>query len=452
MPLHVDYEFRWKNFRAFKDTGWVKFPALTVLIGPNNSGKTSVIAPLLMLSQTAASPDTSTPLVTRGQLSDAGMLKDFVHDHDLTKNLFFGLRYHIHSEVPKKVDKIGSYPPGAAEITFGQGRQKEDILLKKFELFDVLNRPFLRQNLAGRGLYKLTSDAITRLKVEERNAIANNHPINFLFSPVGALSRRRRTSEKAPSSDYSRDFSMYLNAISAVFEELMGIFRTLSYIGPLRDRPKRYYEKSSELPWAVGSHGEDMANLVRRKMPELSIGLNRWVKKFEFGEQLIVKDVSEELFYLAFADAGGKRVTNIADTGFGASQILPLIVQALAARKDTLTIAEQPEIHLNPRLQYLIADLLVEMASNDRRVIVETHSEHLLLRLRSLVAMNKIAPEKVAIYFVERIDGVSSIRRIPLTANGGIPHNLWPMGFFEDSLRESLALAEAQAQHAKRSQ
>jgi len=77
-------------------------------------------------------------------------------------------------------------------LTFGQGRQREDILLKKFELFDVLNRPFLRQRLAGRGQYELTSEAITRLKAAERAAIANNHPINFLFSPVGALSRAYR--------------------------------------------------------------------------------------------------------------------------------------------------------------------------------------------------------------------------------------------------------------------
>jgi predicted ATPase len=85
-----------------------------------------------------------------------------------------------------------------------------------------------------------------------------------------------------------------------------------------------------------------------------------------------------------------------------------------------LTIAEQPEIHLNPRLQYVLADLFVEMANSDHRVIVETHSEHLLFRLRRLVADGKIDHKRVAIYFVEKVNGVSGIRRVDLLGNGHV--------------------------------
>ena len=340
-----------------------------------------------------------------------------------------------------------------AQLTLAAGERKEDVLLRRFELFDFYNRPFLQMTLTSKGDYSFRSDAITDLKPEERAAIEKNKPVNFLFSPTGALySYQEKTvgHEKAPSSDFSRSFSMYLGALSFEFEELLRLFRNLSYIGPLRDYPKRYYEIASEMPTAVGSHGEHMANLVRRRLPEIRTTLNRWVKRFEFGSRLVAKDVSDELFFLAFEDANRKGKTNIADLGFGASQVLPLIVQALTAKKDSLTIAEQPEIHLNPRLQYLLADLLVEMANADRRVIVETHSEHLLLRLRRLVATGKIPHEKVAIYFVEKTEGVSKIRNIPIKENGDISHDVWPKGFFEDSLPESIALA--QAQHAKSKQ
>jgi len=51
MAMHVDYEIRWKNYRAFEDTDWVKIRPLTVIIGPNNSGKTSVISPILLLAK-----------------------------------------------------------------------------------------------------------------------------------------------------------------------------------------------------------------------------------------------------------------------------------------------------------------------------------------------------------------------------------------------------------------
>ena len=108
------------------------------------------------------------------------------------------------------------------------------------------------------------------------------------------------------------------------------------------------------------------------------------------------------------------------------------------------SVAEQPEIHLNPRLQCVLADLFVEMANSEHRIIVETHSEHLLLRLRRLVASGEIPHEKVAIYFVEKSAGISTIRPIPLEENGHIPSDVWPKGFFEETLRESLALATEQ--------
>src|SRR2546425_97091 len=79
-----DYAIRWQNFRGFADTGWLTLPPLTILIGPNNSGKTSVITPLLLMNQTLQSRDASTPIVTRGSLLDAGSFQNLLTEHDLS--------------------------------------------------------------------------------------------------------------------------------------------------------------------------------------------------------------------------------------------------------------------------------------------------------------------------------------------------------------------------------
>lgn len=451
MALHTDFEFRWKNYRAFEDTDWIKIRPLTVLIGPNNSGKTSMTSPMLLLDQTMSSRDAITPLLTRGPLIDAGSFKNIVHNHDTTKTLFLGLRYHLHDgkeeKAKGKIGKIGTYGPGGLEITLKAGKRFEEIVMQRFALFDVIKRPFLRQDRAADGSYTLKSDAF-KLRHKERNAIHDSMPLNFLFSPSVAIrtlqSQSEKKGEKVSVVPPSRGFVMYLNALSAAFGELGEIFRDLAYVGPLRERPRRYYSIAGEMPISVGSRGEHMANLVRRRLPELREHLNSWIRRFEFGKGLTVDNLSDEFFSLSFVDQES-RPTNIADAGFGASQVLPLIVQALAARKQSLTIAEQPEIHLNPRLQHLLADLFVEMANSDHRVIVETHSEHLLLRLRRLVADGKIDHKKVAIYFVEKTKGVSGVRHISLEGNGNIPYETWPKGFFEDTLSESLALAAAQS-------
>jgi predicted ATPase len=453
MALHTDYEIRWKNYRAFEDTDWIKIRPLTVLIGPNNSGKTSVTSPLLLLDQTMSSRDAITPLLTRGPLIDAGSFKNIVHNHDTTKTLFLGLRYHLHDETEaKKIGKIGTFGPGGLELTLKAGKRFEEIVMQRFALFDVINRPFLQQDRGHDGSYTLKTDAF-KLRSREVQAIHDSQPLNFLFSPSVAIRRLqtqgKNKGEKVSLVPPSSGFVMYINALSACFGELGDIFRDLAYVGPLRERPRRYYSISGEMPISVGSSGEHMANLVRKRLPALEDHLNSWIRRFEFGKGLIVDPLSDEFFSLSFVDEESRR-TNIAEAGFGASQVLPLIVQALAARTQSLTIAEQPEIHLNPRLQFLLADLFVEMANSDHRVIVETHSEHLLLRLRRLVADGKIDHKKVAIYFVEKTKGVSKIRHMSLERNGHIPYETWPKGFFEDTLGESLALAAAQSRKSSK--
>jgi hypothetical protein len=447
MAFHVDdYEIRWQNYRPFKDTDWIVLRPLTILLGNNNSGKTSVVSPLLLMAQTMSSRDALTPLVTRGPLIDGGTFKDIFHNHDTSQSLFFGLRYHLHDKGRREIKPVGEYPPGAVEITLAVGDNTDDISLTDLAFYDIYKRPYLFHRRNPDGNYDVDFRIEQELQSGERNAISRSRPVNFLFSPTSVLGNYETptsSTEETPSRSHSTAFNHYLRVVAFAFEQIRDLCRNLAYIGPLREQPRRYYETSGETPLSVGAHGEHMANVIRRRLANNPKELNRWIRRFEFGEKLRIDKLSDGLFSLCFV--GGKHSfnTNIADAGFGASQVLPLIVQALTGVKENLTIAEQPEIHLNPRLQSMLADLFVEMVHNDQRVIVETHSEHLLLRLRRLIADGTIDSKMVAIYFVEREDNASSVKPIEIRKNGHIEQ--WPKGFFEDSLRETLALASAQS-------
>jgi len=154
-------------------------------------------------------------------------------------------------------------------------------------------------------------------------------------------------------------------------------------------------------------------------------------------------------YSLRFLKDNSHFYTSIANAGFGASQVLPLILQAIVSPKRSITIAEQPEIHLNPKIQCELADLFVSMADKGQTIIAETHSEHLLLRLRRLIAEEKIDSENVAIYFVEKNGHDSVIKNIKLQENGHINQIDWPKDFFGESLKESLAMASEQAKRKK---
>ena len=448
MAFHVDdYKIRWTNFRAFRDTGWITIRPLTILLGANDAGKTSVFSPLLLLAQTMRSPDSVTPIIAKGPLADLGSFQELLRNKDVSKPMSLGFKFHLHHESGKP-DPLGREPPGVIEMTFGAGDEPEEPILRKVEISDAFSRLMYTRVRRGTKGYSLSSPYLGKMRSTERELIESEQPYNFLFTPTTAIRRARQKGKEFVPASYSEPFSRYLSATGFAVNELIGIFSNLAYVGPLRERPRRHYEVSGAIPMSVGVRGEDMANMVRRHFKRIRSSLNVWVRKFNFGSSVSIANDRSGEFALYFNRNGRK--TNIADAGFGVSQVLPLIVQAIVAPKNTLTIAEQPEIHLNPKLQSTLADLFVEMAKTDHRVIVETHSEHLLLRLRRLIAKGAIEHSKVAVYFVEQRDGESKIREIKLGDNGSIEREEWPVGFFDDSLKESLALAQEQFSAAKK--
>jgi energy-coupling factor transporter ATP-binding protein EcfA2 len=144
------FEVRWQNFRSFRDTGWIKIRPLTVIIGPNGSGKTSLLAPFLILKQTLQSSDRSVALQTRGQFFDAGSFQDAVRNRDATKGISFAFRFHHHAEPSKKPAPVGTYPPGEVALTFSLSGDSKYPVLRKYEARDVFWRPMLLRKF-GRG-------------------------------------------------------------------------------------------------------------------------------------------------------------------------------------------------------------------------------------------------------------------------------------------------------------
>jgi hypothetical protein len=134
------------------------------------------------------------------------------------------------------------------------------------------------------------------------------------------------------------------------------------------------------------------------------------------------------------------------DVGAGISQCVPVITSLLSSEGRIIGI-EQPELHLHPRLQSKMGDLLIESAlgGNGNTVIAETHSEHLILRiLRRLRETTEgrlpdgctpITPDDIAILYVEKDGSESKVRHIEVTRDGNFKAP-WPGGFFEDRLEE----------------
>jgi len=211
-------------------------------------------------------------------------------------------------------------------------------------------------------------------------------------------------------------------------------------MGPFRRPPERWYIFTGTSPVDVGYRGDHLPDLLYRQ-PQLVDRANQWLSRLEVGYQLRLRPVGEretDLFEVRLVDTRrtGEIEVALADVGFGLSQILPFVVQCLASTRQLISI-EQPEVHIHPKLQADLGDLVAEAIGEPyhHQLLIETHSEHLILRLQRLLREGRLRPEQVSILFAFRGPDGSQVRRLHLDEHGDFTDE-WPGGFFSERLHE----------------
>ena len=121
-------------------------------------------------------------------------------------------------------------------------------------------------------------------------------------------------------------------------------------------------------------------------------------------------------------------------TGFGITQVLPIVVAALSARQNDLLLIENPEVHLHPAGQALMGEFLAEVAVAGVQVILETHSDHVLNGVRRAVKSGTLPPDDVALHFFRprqdaEQEGIAQVQTPLIDGDGNIDD--WPEGFFD---------------------
>ena len=249
----------------------------------------------------------------------------------------------------------------------------------------------------------------------------------------------------------------------------------IRYLGPLRDEPKAIYPMTGyNDPKDVGLKGEFTAAVLenhknkqvrylatnrfpfsdraRNQLQEASLAeaVTDWLQHLGIANEVATQDKGKLGHELTISTGGSQQLHDLTHVGVGVSQALPIVVSSLLAPSGATLIFEQPELHLNPRVQTRLADFFVSLMLAGKQCIIETHSEYLISRLRFLAAMANDVPiaGSSRIYFVEK-PGVESVyREVTISETGGIKN--WPAGFFDETEKNSEAIIRAQMEKARK--
>ncbi len=439
---------RIRNFKSLADSGDLQIKPLTFLVGPNSSGKTSIVQSLLLLKQTVESRDLKNPLSINGPYVQLGSYPDLLFMHDYKVKFEIDVRFapsslswlpnNLRSE-SKHFDPVDRYTQINAHVEFGYNKKTMQVFLSKC-VFTMLPQEFRleisKSSGAGyqvqfRGLGgEFAEQKSIRLKAVEKFYAARN----LGQFPVSLSTSTMR---------YRRGVSLLSNQLA---REVEALFSRVFYIGPLRESPKRIYIATGEAPQDVGLKGELSVDVLwaqaRRKSTRVRLlgRVNHWMREFGLAAEVGLNRVGGNNYSVVFEDPNTHLKVNLADVGFGASQVLPIVIEGFYARDRAMLLIEQPEIHLHPKAQGVLGDLLIDIATYEggKTVLVETHSEHVLSRIRRRIAERRINQDSVAIYYCEPSANGTKVREIGVNSNGQYENEGLPEGFFEEGYRDTL--------------
>jgi hypothetical protein len=222
----------------------------------------------------------------------------------------------------------------------------------------------------------------------------------------------------------------------------LAVEQRLTHLGPVRAAVPAALENEGHVG-TLGYDGRGAPHILRRDR-ELSIDVDRWYRE-NLGARVLVSpqgdSFSMETASIDDADTG---VVNFSRAGEGLQQVLPVITQQFAARRSGdsfLSLVEQPELHLHDAVHAPLADLFLDTArTRAGSVVVETHSEGILLRIRRRVAEGQFDPGDVAVYFVQD-EPRPHVVKVTINELGEL--DAWPEGVFLEGYREVLAIERA---------
>ncbi len=464
-----------QNFKGIRRKAVIPLAPVTMLFGANSSGKSSILHALLYLYELLvnknADPEYST---VTGEHIYLGGFSELVNGKDMSNTMTLGVSFSLDPKMDFyntfMTDSDSNVCEGyisnvsapvmhyAIEMDIGYSELENRAFVKQsrvwfnHQLFCSLSAAAGKKSVTIEVLQDLALFVIGDSDDDEFPPFLDVGPFE-LNLPYKAL---LNVDERVEFEDAPLEWDLicsekplagriitecaFADIVLAPLRHFSKRLQQLIHVGPLRVIPNRSFvaKRSPDKPrWFNGEAGWDAFAFGSSVLQQ---EVNDWYKHHFNCPYQFLKSPSG--YGVALADANSAMPLLPSQVGAGVSQIFPFVVAAVKPDVGMISI-EQPELHLHPAWQVDLADLMLTQTnqySADKLFLVETHSEHMVLRLlkriresqdASLPLDNKLAQ----IIFCEVFEGETRIRPIGITSDGDFD-TAWPNGFFEERGKE----------------
>jgi len=406
-----------EHVRSFARRHTIPIRPLTLLVGENSSGKSTflaIVSSALNASRFPTNPGLNEPPYNLGTFDTIATYKGGKYGRDKSFSIGFSTS---RSEKAEHTSVVATYGSDLGKVTLTR-------------LSIATQRATLDMTFSGRrltGTISLQADGGNASSVQ----FGARLPVmgmsegalwpNVLFY---ALGRRLPFAPAARAASRAATFKQ----VARLMERARPPYRSSYSYAPIRSKPRRTYDELSEEYSPEGDHIPTLlARLLREAQPSSDSARVRQALVRFGSESGLFRDVDVKKLGASPGDPFQLRVAvggppvNLADVGYGVSQALPIVVQSVLRTTSRVLLLQQPEVHLHPRAQAALGSFFVDLVVDHNRVmVVETHSDHLVDRVRQEVATGRVDKDKVLILFFHKPKLETTVYQLQLDKFGNV--------------------------------
>ncbi len=433
-----------ENVRCFASPISAPLAPLTLLVGENSTGKSTFLAAVRLASTLARQPmlvDFNEEPFLLGAFDDIASYREGARKK--TSSFSIGLSASL-SSIPNSILKI--YKAKTEEVahfvaTFRRVDSQPVVSRWQFVAspYGVAFTP-----AKGRSVPTVEYSSPKGLCTLSGKSLEANLPVFFDIPWFYGRMQTKESNGKALRVDGPVPDEKDLAIISEIVKLIRGVLPVPPHaIAPVRTKPKRTYDPLGMSPQPEGEHVPMvLAKILSGRSKErrrLEKALNDFGKASGLFGAVKIKKLGGKgsTPFQVKLNFGGQPDFNLVDVGYGVSQALPIVVDILRAPPGSTLLIQQPEVHLHPRAQAALGSLMIQLATTEKkRFIVETHSDHLIDRVRMDIRDDEnLSPEDAQILYFSRPEGTNAeIHPLELDVEGNIVDP--PRGYRDFFLRE----------------